>query len=269
MDTLEQQAFTQAFEKLIDSHLQQHAAEIVRQCKPDVSGFALKTDLSGLALKAELEAKLADRFKEFVSKFNEGISNYHVTQVAPITKYFNENSQKLQQVVDVELKNLKTMLEEKDKKIQGLLNRIADIESDLNKHINAPQPLKNQSFTAPASSHNFNKETLEKFNEWAKFPTRFNLNTSYFSYISGDFQVRTVQKLTPTNEPTAWIVNKTGPRMLLPNPNFLDRMRDISELYGMDQNRLKPKGQNSLRITKPCLMADTGFIEFPGELELF
>jgi hypothetical protein len=266
MDILEQQV-VQAFEKLIDSRLQQYKAEIFRQCKPDVSGFALKTDISGLALKNESEIKLANK------KFSEVINKYHENFVAPIKKELNKNTQKLQDV-DVELKHLRTMLEEKDKKNQELLDKIATIEGILKNHLNAPQSLKNQSSTSgtaktPDASPNFNKETLDKFNQWAKFPTRVIINTSYFSYILGDFHLRTVQKLTMTDEPTAWIINKIGPKMLLPNPNFLDTLRDITELDKMNLSRLKPKGQNSLRITKPCLMADTGFIEFPGELELF
>jgi hypothetical protein len=216
-------------------------------------------------LKTELETKL-------INKFNEGIGKYHEAYIAPIKKDINENSQKLQRV-DVELKRPITMLEEKDKKIQELLDKIVVIGT-LKNHLNSPQSLKNQSSTSVSAktlvaSHNFYKETFEtfKFNKWAMHP-RLNLDTLYFSYILGNFHLRTVQKLTLTKEATAWIVNKIGPCMLLPNPNFLDPMWNITELYKMDQNRLKPKGQNSFRIIRPCLMADTGFIEFPGELEL-
>jgi hypothetical protein len=332
MGILEQQTVAQALEKLIDSRLQQYKAEIVQLCKPDVSGFALKTDLSGLALKTEVEAKIANKLNEvivnydknyitpikkdlnenkqkvqvvdgdlknfktmlpgfvlktdlsgfalkteieakIVNKLDEFIRSYHSSHITPIKNGITESAERLKDI-DFDIKNLKMMLVEKEKEIKELLGRIADIEDDLKNHINAPQPLKNQSSTAfsvsatiPAASNNYNKETLETFNRWAKYPSR-NLSTADFSYVSGEFHLRIKQNLTITDEPTAWIVNKTGPRMLLPNPNFLDPMRDISELYTMDQNRLKPKGQNSFRITKPCLMAETGFIEFPGELEL-
>ena len=108
---------------------------------------------------------------------------------------------------------------------------------------------------------------IEKFNSWASSPS--SPLPREFSYLEGDIKIRMNQTLRPTGTKSRWICNlNDSVKYLLPNPNFFDQMTDISELYLMDLSMLKEKGKNRLRITVPCEILDSGFINFPGKLEL-
>jgi myosin heavy subunit len=108
---------------------------------------------------------------------------------------------------------------------------------------------------------------INQFNQWAANPTI--MFPAEFYFVSGEFRIRTRQELEETNDETKWITNRSGGKnYLFPNPNSFDQTTDILELYRMDQTKLKPKGQNKIRIIKVCEMTKDGFIEFQGELEL-
>ena len=111
----------------------------------------------------------------------------------------------------------------------------------------------------------FNINSVNIFNQWASNPARA-LPPGY-KYISGEPKRRTNQKIETVSSETKWIVDP-GMKLLFPNPNFLSDVTDISELYDMDLNRLKPKGKNRIKVTEPCEIVDGGFIRFTGKLEL-
>jgi len=72
-----------------------------------------------------------------------------------------------------------------------------------------------------------------------------------------------------TNENSKWITNREGTKKyLFPNPNSFTTLTDITGLYDMDLSRLRDKGQNKVKITKPCEMEPNGFIWEKGELQL-
>jgi hypothetical protein len=110
-------------------------------------------------------------------------------------------------------------------------------------------------------------ELIAKFNNWASYP-QSRLDAMQFKYVSGEIKIRQPQPLAESSNETRWIVNRTGKKhYIFPNPCFFDEMTDISEFYKINGG-LRPKGQNKLKIMKPCEISETGFIEYPGELEL-
>jgi seryl-tRNA synthetase len=109
-------------------------------------------------------------------------------------------------------------------------------------------------------------ELIARFNNWASVPQN-RLDTN-FMYVSGELKIRQIQTLTESTNETRWIKNRTGKKhYIFPNPCLFDEMTDISEFYKINGS-LGPKGQNKLKIIKPCEISETGFIEYPGELEL-
>ena len=108
---------------------------------------------------------------------------------------------------------------------------------------------------------------LSCFNDWASNP-HTKLPQAFY-YIKGDVKIRTNMQLLESDMPTKWIVNRIcDKKYLFPNPNTFDDRTDIKQIYDMDLKALKPKGQNRIKIIKPCEMTDKGFIEFKGELQL-
>jgi hypothetical protein len=110
-------------------------------------------------------------------------------------------------------------------------------------------------------------DPLEVFNSWAANPA-LSLPEAFY-YLQGDFRIRVTHALKESARPSMWIGNRYGSeKYLLPNPNFFEPMTNISELYGMDMTRLKAKGQNRIQVIKPCEMADNGYVNYPGELQI-
>jgi flagellar basal body-associated protein FliL len=110
-------------------------------------------------------------------------------------------------------------------------------------------------------------DPLTVFNSWAANPA-VDLPQAFY-YLQGDFRIRETHTLKESATPSKWISNRYGSaKYLLPNPNSFDTMTNISELYDMDMTRLKTKGQNRIHVVKPCEMADNGYINYPGELQL-
>ena len=107
------------------------------------------------------------------------------------------------------------------------------------------------------------------FNSWAANPAVSPLPKA-FHYIDGDMHIRTKRTLAESMSPESkWITNRVGAnKYLFPNPNSFNQMTNIGELYKMDQAKLKGRGQNKIKIVKPCDMTADGYIEFAGELEI-
>jgi hypothetical protein len=110
-------------------------------------------------------------------------------------------------------------------------------------------------------------DPVSVFNNWAASPA--SPLPKAFCYIEGDMNIRTPRELKPSsNVDSKWISNYEGEKFLFPNPNSFNQMTNLSELYKMDQSKLKSKGQNRIKIVRPCKMTNSGFVEFPGELEI-
>ncbi|GHV78315.1 hypothetical protein AGMMS49944_01060 [Spirochaetia bacterium] len=110
-------------------------------------------------------------------------------------------------------------------------------------------------------------DPLDVFNKWAGNPSS-DLPKAFY-YIEGDIKIRTKHSIKESFTETKWITNREGmKKYLFPNPCSFNQMTDISTLYEMDQAKLKGKGQNKIKVVKPCEMIEAGFIEFKGELEI-
>lgn len=110
------------------------------------------------------------------------------------------------------------------------------------------------------------EEVLSSFNEWAADPS--SPLPELFYYLKGSFYTRKTQPLEESSSPTKWITNCEGTgKYLFPNPNFFDDRTEIHGLYKHSQS-FRPKGQNRIKVIKPCEMEASGYIEFVGELEL-
>ncbi|GMO52837.1 MAG: hypothetical protein Pg6C_19040 [Treponemataceae bacterium] len=111
-------------------------------------------------------------------------------------------------------------------------------------------------------------DPVAEFNNWAANPA--NPLPKAFYYIEGDMRIRAPRELKESAAADVkWITNREGAKKyLLPNPNSFNQVTDILELYAMDQSKLKSKGQNRIRIITPCAMANNGFVNMPGELDI-
>ncbi|MDR2194421.1 MAG: hypothetical protein LBP19_08155 [Treponema sp.] len=141
---------------------------------------------------------------------------------------------------------------------------------NLEDNANMAEPVFPKKISEPPNSMstvNKTDTTISAFNAWAANPGTKLPNEFY--YLEHDMRVRREQPLTPSAMETKWISNKNGSKKyLFPNPNSFDQMTDIKELYNMDLTKLRSKGQNKIRITEPCEMSGSGFINYPGELTL-
>jgi uncharacterized repeat protein (TIGR02543 family) len=108
----------------------------------------------------------------------------------------------------------------------------------------------------------------DAFNSWAANPA--SPLPKAFYYIAGDvLEVRTNFTINESSNPESkWIVNREGTtKYLFPNPNTFNQITNLS-LYDMNNEKLKGRWQNRIRIIKACEIKDGGFIEFKGELEI-
>ncbi|MDR1159650.1 MAG: hypothetical protein LBK69_03390 [Syntrophomonadaceae bacterium] len=195
-------------------------------------------------LKAEYERlamNLRDEQREHKKK---GVENEQLNQ-----KYLTERN------------DLSTKISLLQHENENLKKEKRDLEDKLNRTGSAHSVAADRSSLIPATDR-----VIAEFNSWAANPT-VHLPPN-FQYITGDMQIRTEQTLIISNVETQWIVNNTGKKYLFPNPCLFDGLTNISKFYKMDAVGLKAKGQNRLRIKKPCEMSDKGWIEYPGELEL-
>jgi DNA repair exonuclease SbcCD ATPase subunit len=113
---------------------------------------------------------------------------------------------------------------------------------------------------------NPNNNTITEFNTWSSNP--INQLPANFKYIKGVIKARSEQLLEESVYETNWISNRDGGKIyLFPNPRIFDELTDIREVYKIT-GTLKSKGQNKIRITKPCEIGDKGYINYPGELQI-
>jgi hypothetical protein len=159
-------------------------------------------------------------------------------------------------------------------RVNGLEQRIQEMERGKNSIAvsSTHSPMRQESAPVtkpyPQPIQNGSVNPLVVFNAWAANPGGELPSILY--YMKGEPRIRVTQQLPEsTTGPTKWISNRTGSKKyLLPNPNLFDDRTDISELYKMDMGSLKPKGQNKVKAIDPCEMSDTGFINYPGKLQL-
>ncbi|MDR1363645.1 MAG: InlB B-repeat-containing protein [Spirochaetaceae bacterium] len=110
-------------------------------------------------------------------------------------------------------------------------------------------------------------DVKDVFNAWASNPQSPLPKSFYF--IAGDMNIRTIREIKESPTETLWISNREGgKKYLFPNPRLFDQMTNILELYEMDQRLLRKKGDNKIKILFPCEISPSGFVEFPGKLEL-
>jgi hypothetical protein len=200
---------------------------------------------------AELNANIRDIEKDYAERYNvlkdgleaarQGRSEY---SVSPADVHGIETR------VDTLEQNLRNFANVKD--LDALSRRIGVLEDDKKTR----EDIKKGAL-----------DPLEVFNSWTANPA-VPLPEAFY-YLQGDFRIRVTHTLKESAGPSKWISNRYGnTKYLLPNPNFFDPMTNISELYVMDMTRLKTKGQNRVRVILPCEMADNGYVNYPGELQL-
>jgi phage shock protein A len=150
---------------------------------------------------------------------------------------------------------------------QELERRIAALEAKNNTLMSRNNEYESKRVpTSPAQSVQTDSN-ISQFNAWAASPT--TLLPAGFTFLAGEPRIRMSQQLAETAEETKWITNRTGvKKYLLPNPNLFNQMTDIHELYYMDQNMLKEKGKNKIKIITPCEISAAGWIGFPGKLKI-
>lgn len=162
------------------------------------------------------------------------------------------------------LKQLQKAHQELKKYSDENLRKIAELQTENQRLRNVPAP----KAVEPLEHEEQPAADIDDFNKWAASPVP--VLPSGFSYTEGEFRIRAknAYRLSSSNG-SKWIVNtKGGKKYLLPNPLSFDQMTNISELYAMNRVHLRGKGQNRMRVKKPCEMADNGWIDYPGELQL-
>jgi hypothetical protein len=200
---------------------------------------------------------LEEVFEQFIDsqlalKLGQEYKKYH-TYIPAIEKINNRN------------RELNQTLEAKEARIVKLENICANLAAEIKTlSLRMAQFEKTSEAAQPAETN----AIINKFNIWAANPV--TPLPSAFAYLSGDFRIRTVnQQIISTQDESKWIVNREGKKIfLLPNPRFFNQMTNILELYEMDQKLLKEKGKNKINIIIPCEISSTGFVEFPGKLEI-
>jgi hypothetical protein len=205
---------------------------------------------------------IEEALEQFVdSRLGSGINSFLTSNMGADYKKFREYIF----AINARNKELAQIINEKEARISKLeklceeyANEIKMLSSRLDKFEKAAQ-------AAEAVATNI---VLSKFNTWAANP--IVPLPSVFTYLAGDFRIRTAnQQIIPTPEESKWISNREGAKKyLLPNPCFFNQMTNISELYEMDQTMLKEKGKNKIKIVVPCEISSSGFVEFPGKLQI-
>ncbi|GHV78314.1 hypothetical protein AGMMS49944_01050 [Spirochaetia bacterium] len=195
-------------------------------------------------IDAHLISELGPKYKAWLNAIpaiNENNKKYH-TRNEEIVRALAEKESRIA--------TLEKVLAECAKQIQNLSGRLEIFEK------------KEEQERKAESDH-----VITLFNKWAVNPL-VGLPAA-FTFLAGDFRIRTTQQLIQTPEETKWITNREGSRKyLLPNPCFFDQMTDISALYKMEQSMLNEKGKNKIKIITPCEMTNSGYIEFKGELKI-
>ncbi|GMO17270.1 MAG: hypothetical protein Pg6A_03570 [Termitinemataceae bacterium] len=158
--------------------------------------------------------------------------------------------------------------------IEGLKNDVRRLENEKSEYQNRITGLEAENRSLKENKRiadgikSGSLDPVSVFNDWASNPST-PLPRAFY-YIEGEMKIRGKRELKESqNADSKWISNREGSqKYLFPNPNSFSQMTNISELYKMDLSKLKAKGQNRVKIIKPCDMTNNGFVEFPGELEI-
>jgi len=209
--------------------------------------------------------KNSKNIKKIINDYESRIINIS-NDIYSIKKKFNDNSSLFKEIINKNDSHKSNIIN------MDIENRLKNIE----KHISNNQvSLKNEnsgSFTdrdndRPNDTRGYTDDPVALFNSWAANPK--NTLPSSFRYLVEEPKLRINQTFseTDTDTETKWIINKFGiKKYIFPNPNFFNLFTETS-LYKIDAKLLKPKGQNRIKIVKPCLAEDSGFISYPGVLD--
>jgi uncharacterized repeat protein (TIGR02543 family) len=191
-------------------------------------------------------------------------------KVGKIEKKYKEYNEKIEQRLGVignspnlgssSLASITKEVENLKEEINNIKNHVQKSESYIynsNKHKEITRDITSGNISVP-----------DAFNRWAASPS-ITLLPETFCYIEGEMGIRSPREIRESDIETKWITNRQGAqKYLFPNPNSFYEMTDIHNLYKMDQTKLKGKGQNKIKIVKPCEMTKDGFVPNAGELEL-
>jgi hypothetical protein len=193
-------------------------------------------------LREEISS-LSDKFESTLKTRLESLSD-SIEKTKSLVAYNDSQSQKA-----------KSEFREQIEKLKG---ELWDISSRLKPSPPPPPP--------PGGHAAEVKAVTDAFNQWAANPSS-SLPPQFYC-LKNYMSMRSECELIEASEPTKWIANKTAPLCLFPNPNFFTPHTDISEFYDMDITKLKPKGQNKIKITEPCEMTEKGYVTYPGKLDV-
>ena len=172
-----------------------------------------------------------------------------------------ERANNIIQNKQLEINDLKTKMNKLSLENNELNIKIEKIKSENKQQYTVNIPIKQPNVIKTKINNNI----VNIFNQWSSNPTRI-LPTG-FKYISGELKRSISQNIEKVSNETKWIVD-ADIKVLFPNPNLLDDVTDISELYLMDVTKLKPKGKNRFKIIEPCEIVEDGVIVYQGKLEL-
>jgi methyl-accepting chemotaxis protein len=207
-------------------------------------------------------------FEEIIVKLQEKI------ETVPSNRDFNEK----QEEITTKFETLKRQIQILSEKIDSITNRLDNMDSRIkipDNNSNKLETIKKSETARPEKSgdplHTVTASIdriVSEFNIWASEPNN-QLPTRFYYLENNDMRIRSAQPLTASASETKWISNRNdSKKYLFPNPNLLTPNTDISEFYKMDMAKLGKKGQNRIKITNPCEMSNTGYINYSGELIL-
>jgi cell division protein FtsL len=228
-----------------------------------------RIDESGKKIESLFEniSSIDKKNENYIRTISAGVGNVSKDIISVKTQN-NEHSRKIDKLEKTINDICETVNNEYSQKIKELERKIADLEAktktlSLSRN-NECEP--KRIYPSPAQPVQPDSNII-RFNGWAANPT-IPLPAA-FTFLAGEPRIRTSQQLMETAEETKWIKNLTGvKKYLFPNPNSFNPNTDIHLLYDMDQNMLKEKGKNKIKIITPCEISSSGWIEFPGELKI-
>ena len=240
----------------------------------------LKSDIgaySGVNEKIKGFEQRISKVEAFLVKLNETQGSFGQQTNGKIVDLESKNRDFRQKITDLETRiaTIWQNYQKLEKDNNANTQRISSLESknrELSQKISEKEIKSNVSPSTvrpPSRNESFDQtdNVINSFNNWASYPSS-NL-PGEFTYVTGDFRIRTDrQEFTETREETKWIINRRGTKTyLLPNPNSFNQMTNL-DLYEMDLSMLKEKGKNKIKIITACEISSSGFIEFPGKLQI-
>ena len=213
------------------------------------------------ALEQFIDSFLKKNLGANYSTFQSRIEDYHNTRPKFVDHIIKLNKKTVEQGDSIDEQKIK--IESFEQSIRRLEALCAGLSSELKAVYTRLEKYEKAEVQAEEAAAN---AVIATFNVWAANPAvPF---PAAFSFIAGDFRIRTTQQIIETPEESKWITNRGGgQKYLLPNPNSFNQMTVSDFLYKII-GTAKPKGQNKIRIIKPCAMTNDGFVEFSGELQI-